>query len=163
MHKGVAPIASIDRRLPEHGRIRFGEKGPIVDERFDAKVEFTESCWLWLGYCSNGYGQVGRGGQLHKAHRYAYESLVGPIPLGLELDHLCRVRNCVNPAHLEPVTRRENILRGLSRAALFAARTTCSVGHEFDAIHRRGDDMSRRTCRTCNNAYLREWRAKRRG
>lgn len=82
-------------------------------------VEVTATgCWRWLGHClSSGYGRVGARGIL--AHRLAYEELVGPIPDGLEIDHLCRNRGCVNPAHLEPVTHVENLRRAhLARKAV---------------------------------------------
>ena len=82
-----------------------------ISARFWAKVDKTETCWLWTGGQSAGYGRFGFKGRPNLgAHRFAYELLVGPIPPGLDLDHLCRVRNCVNPDHLEPVTRRENLL-----------------------------------------------------
>lgn len=72
-----------------------------------------DGCWLWSGSTNgHGYGRLARSGKLHGAHRFAYEHFIGPIPNGLDLDHLCRVRLCVNPSHLEPVTRGENLLRG---------------------------------------------------
>src|SRR6266496_2265386 len=88
--------------------------------RFWAKVDRSggsRACWLWTGKTGrDGYGRIGLGGRgalvRVRAHRFAYELLIGPIPDGLQIDHLCRVRHCVNPAHLEPVTQRENILRG---------------------------------------------------
>lgn len=70
------------------------------------------ACWIWRGSISGGYGMVGWYNKVRGAHRVAYEMLVGPIPEGLHLDHLCRVTACVNPAHLEPVTRGENVHRG---------------------------------------------------
>lgn len=91
-------------------------------------------CWLWTGYINDtGYGVVwvSPGLAMRNAHRVAYMLLVGPIPDGLVLDHLCRVRHCVNPAHLEPVVPRENKLRGISPAAINAAKTHCINGHEF--------------------------------
>lgn len=90
-------------------------------ERFWEKVEKTATCWLWTGAISGrtGYGSfclspafVGDR-RLIGAHRWAYENTVGPVPKGLVLDHLCCVRRCVNPDHLEPVTYRENFLRGV--------------------------------------------------
>ena len=76
------------------------------------RITVTETCWLWTGpKYHNGYGQA-RGGRVH---RLMYEALVGPIPDGLELDHLCRIRECVNPEHLEPVTRAENARRARTR------------------------------------------------
>lgn len=81
--------------------------------RWESKVERSPSCWFWTGAISrSGYGNFWTGESYVSAHRWSYEHFVGPIPEGLDLDHLCRVRNCVNPAHLEPVTRQENLRRG---------------------------------------------------
>ena len=86
---------------------------PIVFARFWAKVEKTATCWLWMGAKeTRGYGYFRpHSHDPFKAHRIAYETLVQPVPEGLELDHLCRVRSCVNPAHLEVVTHAENVRR----------------------------------------------------
>lgn len=87
---------------------------PTEAERFFAKVQKTPICWLWTaGRAQHGHGVFGlSGGGTTTAHRWSYEFHFGSIPVGLHLDHLCRVANCVNPAHLEPVTCRENIRRG---------------------------------------------------
>lgn len=118
-------------------------------------------CLLWQGATTgNGYGALARGTrgksgyQRWLAHRYAYTIMVGPIPAGLDLDHLCRVRHCINPEHLEPVTRRENLLRGQTTTAERAAQTSCINGHPFDEAntYRRNDgrnDHTRR-CRACH-------------
>jgi HNH endonuclease len=81
-----------------------------VQERFWEKVEQGEGCWLWTGAIDRGYGQFVWNGR-KRAHRVAYELIIGPIPEGLELDHLCRNKSCVRPEHLEPVTKAENIRR----------------------------------------------------
>lgn len=90
---------------------------PTVEDRFWAKVDKTSDpngCWLWTASVgSHGYGAFGVGQAVKVAHRIAYELTVGPIPEGLHLDHLCRRHACVNPAHLHPVTLRENVGRGL--------------------------------------------------
>jgi hypothetical protein len=100
-----------------------------VEERFLDRIipEPNSGCWLWIGVTyPNGYGCF----QRHTyAHRWSYERYVGPIPDGLELDHLCRTRCCANPSHLEPVTRRVNTLRGTSVFAKNAAKTHCPRGH----------------------------------
>lgn len=112
-------------------------------------------CWLWLGYIDpGGYGRFCRTG----AHRWAYERLVGPIPEGLQIDHLCRVRHCVNPAHLEPVTPAVNTRRSpIHRAALNRQKTHCHRGHELAGsnlhLQLRPGRTPKRHCRTC----LREW------
>ena len=88
-----------------------------VNNRFWQYVDKTDTCWLWKGYTNpRGYGVYSFGYKAAhrtvRVHRYAYEQLVGPIPNGLELDHLCRTRVCVNPRHLEPVLHTENLRRG---------------------------------------------------
>lgn len=104
-------------------------------ERFWPKVRKTETCWLWEASTdASGYGQfrvLPRPAGPTKAHRFAYEQIVGPIPDGLELDHLCRVRNCVNPDHLEPVPGAVNTLRGYGAPAKNARKTHCIRGHEL--------------------------------
>jgi hypothetical protein len=126
---------------------------------FWAKVNKTDGCWEWTRGKSWGYGVHTSGGKRHKAHRFAYELLVGPIPGGLTLDHLCRNRGCVNPTHLEPVTNRENILRGSSPAATRARQTECKNGHPFDEANTYRDPRGYRECRICKVAYNRRWRA----
>ena len=88
----------------------------------------------------------------------AYELLVGPIPEYLTLDHLCRVRNCVNPAHLEPVTSAENILRGMSSPAQNARKTECLNGHAFTVENTLINVIGARVCRTCTRLNMRETR-----
>lgn len=120
---------------------------------FWAKVEKTEACWLWMASkCQGGYGRFRVGGVGRKkiqAHRFAYELLVGPVPDNLDLDHLCRVRDCVNPAHLEPVTRRENLLRGETLIAAQVLRTHCPRGHPYDEQNTRVY-RGMRSCRACD-------------
>lgn len=96
------------------------------------------------------------GGFRWYAHRLAYEGLVGPIPEGLQIDHLCRVRNCVNPEHLEPVTSRENTMRGDNWSAKYAKMTTCAKGHSFDAVTKDG----KRKCKTCRRGWENARRAR---
>lgn len=117
-------------------------------------------CWLWTGAkTSNGYGYLNTDGGRRLAHRFSYESLVGPIPAGLQLDHLCRVRHCVNPTHLEPVTQRENVLRGEGLSAANARKTHCSRGHEYTPENTYIYAEGRRHCRPCALANARARRA----
>lgn len=131
-------------------------------ERFWSKVDTSGDCWVWLaGRSSGGYGKfrLSRPRRMVSAHRFSYEQVVRPIPEGLTLDHLCRNRACVNPAHLEPVSHRENILRGETLAAAQVARTHCPKGHPYDAenTYRAG---GKRYCRECGRAEGRARRAK---
>jgi hypothetical protein len=121
-----------------------------IPQLFWSKVEITEECWLWVGgKMANGYGHfaVRRNGVLTQAysHRWAYEAMVGPIPCGFQIDHLCRVRHCVNPSHLEAVTPRINTLRGDTIQAKNAGKTTCPQGHPYDIRWRNGG----RACKQC--------------
>lgn len=119
---------------------------------FWVKVMKTDSCWIWQGTkTQNGYGQIKIAGTKYAAHRLAYAALVGLIADGLVLDHLCRQPSCVNPAHLEAVSQRENTLRGVGPCAENAKRTHCPQGHPYSGknlILRRG----KRECRHCHIA-----------
>lgn len=126
-----------------------------------SKIERTETCWIWTAARSDtGYGNAWFGGRCQGAHRLVYEMLAGPIPDGLQLDHLCRNRACVRPDHLEPVTQRDNILRGSGPSAKAAAMTHCPRGHEFTAENIYITPNGRRQCRAC--ARLREQKRPRR-
>lgn len=114
-------------------------------------------CWLWTRSTRRGYGRARapRGVGTEAAHRIAWMMLVGPIPEGLELDHLCRVRACVNPAHLEPVTHAENLRRGIRRD-VSVGKTHCKHGHEYTRanvyMHR-----GARYCVECHRIRHRAW------
>lgn len=120
-----------------------GTHSPIL-ERFWAKVDKNgpDGCWIWTASTVNGYGQFGSGGRTVRAHRFAYELLIGPIPDGMHLDHLCQTPPCVNPAHLEPVLPAINAKRVGMRI------TACPQGHEYTpentAFHN-----GARYCRQC--------------
>lgn len=127
-----------------------------VEERFWAKVEKTNECWLWTARKNDaGYGDfwLSKAKEHYRAHIMSYELLVGPVPEGLELDHLCRVRHCVNPTHLEAVTHKVNCLRGDSPLAHHARKTHCPQGHEYTEENTRMVDTHTgkgRQCRTCH-------------
>ncbi len=110
-------------------------------------------CWLWLASTSNGYGQISVDGHDRQAHRVAYEMLVGPIPQGLQLDHLCRTQICVNPEHTEPVTQRVNILRGVGITAQAALKTECPQGHPYDEANTYVAPDGARACRICKSVH----------
>lgn len=116
-----------------------------------------DECWIWRGALhSAGYGTLGD----RYAHRIAYELKVGPIPQGYDIDHLCRVRPCVNPKHLEAVTHRENVLRGESKNAKNARKTHCIRGHDISAGSPNTyiTPSGGRNCRACRAQALRRWR-----
>lgn len=126
-----------------------------LPQRFGDKVWATPwGCWMWGGNKAYGYGIFGLNKSTVRAHRFAYKAMVGPVADELTLDHLCRLRACVNPRHLEPVTNRENILRGVSFAAQNARKTHCPRGHPYSGYNLRMSSGSR-NCRTCNNALNR--------
>lgn len=113
-------------------------------------------CWIYAGHInSNGYGLVFGNGKRMYAHRVMY-NLFKPIKKGQQLDHLCRNRQCINPEHLEPVSRRVNILRGNGVAAQRARQTQCVNGHPFNAVDNRGH----RRCNTCNRNWIKQYRSK---
>lgn len=146
---------------PAH--LSLGARGRPVEERFLAKVEKTETCWLWKGAkIRDGYGSLRVDGRSALAHRVAWELFRGPIPDGLTLDHLCRVRHCVNPDHLEVVTFRENVLRGNGVSAQEARRETCIHGHAFTPAntYRPRGSRQRRSCRACNAAAQHAYQAR---
>ncbi len=123
-----------------------------IEERFWPKVQKTESCWLWTGGLSDtGYGSISMNGKIDNAHRVAWKLMRGPIPAGMQLDHLCRVRHCVNPDHLEIVTRRTNILRGLGQSAIYARRETCGKGHPLKDpnLYHTKSRPNTRICKVC--------------
>ena len=137
-----------DTRLPERFRAKF-----VVNKQ--------TGCWEWTAYINvTGYGMINvaaperqRRFRTFRAHRYSYEQITGRIPEELTIDHLCRVRHCVNPDHLEAVTKRVNVLRGEGPTAINARKTHCPQGHPFTGInlYSYGPDRRWRKCKQCHN------------
>lgn len=128
-----------------------------LPDRFWSKVQPCPmtGCWIWVGATtSDGYGQIKHLRRQDSAHRLFFEALRGPIPDGLHIDHRCRVRCCVNPAHLEPVTPRENVLRGVGHVAALSRATHCKHGHEFNLQNTYVRPQGR-TCRACHASRMR--------
>lgn len=132
-------------------------KSQIADSEYS--VDDATGCWNWMGYIRvEGYGSTN--GEM--AHRAVYRQRVGPIPDGLDLDHLCRNRRCVNPEHMEPVTHRENMLRGDTIFARNAAKTHCPAGHRYNERNTYVARGGKRKCRPCNAVREREYRQRKR-
>lgn len=146
--------------------MKTGPKPMPLKERFEAKILCLVDvpCWLWSGYLDRkGYARFFvRNERVRNVSvaRWVYEHFVGPIPHGLEIDHLCRVRDCNNPFHLEPVTHHENLLRGESPPSLNAKKTWCANGHPLTDtnIARYG---GRRDCRQCRSIWNHKSRQRR--
>jgi len=153
MKRGPKPKPLADRFWP-----KVNKNGPISRKRPD-----LGRCWIWLGRRARGYGYfwIARkpDGKHHSipAHRVSYEWLKGPIAEGLEADHLCRVRHCVNPDHIEPVTRRENIMRGANFCAAKARKVRCKFGHWFTEANTIIRKDGRRSCRKCGRRINSEY------
>lgn len=127
------------------------------------KVKVSGSCWNWIGAVNDrGYAefQLEKGKKV-RAHKFIYENIVGKVEIGLQLDHLCRNPSCVNPFHLEPVTARENTLRGVGPSALNAKKTHCPKGHEYTKENIVKKTDGGRGCRKCRNEYGHKYRARR--
>lgn len=141
------------RSLAERFWAKVNKNGPVPEHRPD-----LGPCWLWTGGRNgNDYGRIHKGGPsgpgaMIYAHRVAWEFCIGPIPPGMEPDHLCRNHGCVNPAHLEPVTHRENVLRGTAPSARGARRTHCPQWHAYTRQNTKRSG-GKRGCRTCHQAW----------
>lgn len=125
-----------------------------------ARYRVVGDCWEWTGEIDkDGYGRgwVPELGRIRLAHRLLYEAHRGPIPAGLQLDHVCRNRRCVNPDHLEPVTQQENIRRSDGVQAINARKTACHNGHPFDEANTYVCPRGRRECRICRTAASRAY------
>lgn len=135
----------------------------MLPDRFWAKVDRSGECWVWTAYIgTHGYGMFTvTTGNPKLAHRIAYESEVGPIPSGLELDHLCRNRRCVNPSHLEAVPHAVNSRRGETGLYL-KNRTQCPQGHPYNDANTYRTKEGGRTCRACRNVAVKAWATRKR-
>ncbi len=134
--------------LPARFWAKVNKNGPVSDFRPD-----LGPCWTWTGGISvYGYVHVAIDRRRVYGHRVCYEDQVGPIPAGLFIDHLCRVRHCVNPRHLEPVTTAENNRRGMSFIPKLADKTHCPKGHPYDAANTWSSPSGKvgRQCRACH-------------
>lgn len=133
----------------------------MIAAEVSAAIQYTDGCWVWrLRLTDAGYARTSIDGQQVYVHRWTYERIYGPIPDGLEIDHLCRNRACVRPSHLEAVTHRVNTLRGETIPAARAAQTSCVQGHPYDEANTYvwPKDGTRR-CRACGRENNRRRRA----
>ena len=140
---------------------------PSLEQRFWAKVDKTDNCWLWTGAISGGYGLMKAGADKRGAHVVSYELHHGPVPAGLTVDHLCHNgsgceagvdclhRRCVNPDHLEAIPGGENALRGEGVGAKHSRKTHCPQGHPYEGENLRikTGKHRQRVCRQCARDY----------
>lgn len=134
-----------------------------IKSRVLANVVRAESgCWVWAGRKDrHGYGLIKIGRTPRFAHRVSFEAWMGPIPEGLQIDHLCRVRDCCNPEHLEPVSSRENTMRSpVAPAAVNSRKTKCKNGHDLAGENLYVSPNGYRHCRECRRQASARWRAK---
>ncbi|GAA1888085.1 hypothetical protein GCM10009837_07400 [Streptomyces durmitorensis] len=140
----------------------MARKRPVLERLREKIVVSSAGCWLFTGRLSrDGYGRIYDEGKQREAYRVAYEQLIGLVPAGLELDHLCRVRRCVNPAHLEPVTPAVNKARANRvTASINERRAECKRGHALTPENTAYQNGGRRYCRPCKRITRRERQAR---
>lgn len=147
-------------RLRDRRLVDGSTRGQLLDLIID-RIAIDDGCWEWTGYVNvRGYGALKYRGKVLAAHRVSYELFVGPIPGGLQLDHLCRNRSCVRPGHLEAVTARVNTLRSLNPAAINSRKTHCKHGHPFSGRNLYVNPNGERACRACRNLDAAEYRSR---
>lgn len=158
MPRGIFPRPS----LRELFLSRIDKRGPMGHHWSTGRK--IGRCWSWSGaLMKSGYTQIGNAGRREYGHRASYMLFVGPIPKRRQIDHLCRNRGCVNPKHLEAVTQRTNIRRGLAGENLIImarAKTHCSQGHPYNRENTYRRPMGGRACRECMRTRTRAWRAR---
>jgi len=146
----------------------------VLPAGLSERIVVRDDCWIWTGATNwAGYGLINRGGNVG-VHRYVYEQVVGPIPKGQQIDHLCHDpetcdggiacphRACVNPEHLCTASGRDNTLRGNAPTAINARKTHCPKGHSYDEQNTFVNRAGERVCRTCRLAHERRYRAEKR-
>lgn len=154
--------------VPHIRNLTDAEYDATVRDRIMARSRQDDSgCWLWTGFMRpDGYANSRYKWHKTLAHRVSYMAFKGPIPEGLVIDHICRVRHCVNPEHLRAITFRENVLIGISPTARHARQTHCLRGHPLsgDNVYLWHDKLGRtgRICRSCRREYIRNRNATRR-
>lgn len=140
------------RRITEH-LIAVGMR-PETTQNVLSRIQFSDGCWNWSPPLNlYGYGRFSIRRRQYASHRVVFEAIKGPIPRGLTLDHLCRNRACVNPGHLEPVTNKENLLRGESFSAVNSRKSHCLRGHELSGSNIK-PYRGRRSCVACRRAFF---------
>ena len=144
-------------RFMKHGDPLTGAVQTRIEQFSSSYRVDTDGCWIWTrSLVTKGYAAFWDG-QMVTGHRWSYEHFIGPVPQGLQLDHLCRVRACVNPEHLEPVTVAQNVLRGIGLSAINARKTHCKRGHPFDTANTYIASNGSRCCRPCKAMLAREY------
>ena len=136
--------------------MKLGRRPIPIEKKY---IRNESGCWPWIGFIKpSGYGEIWRRGRHQKAHRVIFEMIRGHIPERMQIDHLCRVRHCVNPDHMEVVTQKVNILRGVSFSAENARKTHCAKGHPYNEENTKIYHMGWRRCGICK----RRWDSQRR-